>query len=114
MANNDRVANAGKVGVPIGLHCRHDPAIGALHLNPQAPSGNEKVRYASTNAFDLEPSARRAAARLAIGNGKDPHWFVGLAKPADKLALFNVFRTRGDFAPIGDRQRGRSGLLGGM
>jgi hypothetical protein len=26
---------------------------------------------------------------------------VGLAKPADKLALFNVFRTRG-LAPTGD------------
>jgi hypothetical protein len=39
---------------------------------------------------------------------------VGLAKPTHELALFNVFRTRGDFAPIGDRQRGRSGFLGGM
>ena len=102
MANDDRVANAGKISVPIGLHCRHDPTIGALHLDPQAPSGDEEIRHASTNAFDLELGARRAASSLAIGNGKDPHWFVGLAKPTHKLALFNVFRTRGDFAPIGD------------
>jgi hypothetical protein len=101
MANDDRVANAGKVGMPIGLHCRHDPAIGAFHLNPQTPGRNEEIWHASTNAFDLEPGARRAASSLAIGNGKDPHWFVGLAKPADKLALFNVFRTRG-LAPTGD------------
>ncbi len=114
MANDDRVANAGKVGVPIGLHCRHDPTIGALHLDPQAPSGDEEIRHASADAFNLKPSARRAAARLAIGNGKNPHWFVGLAKPAHKLALLDVFRTRGDFAPIGDRQPGKSGLLGGM
>jgi hypothetical protein len=39
---------------------------------------------------------------------------VGLAKPTHKLALLDVFRTRGDFAPIGDRQPGKSGLLGGM
>jgi hypothetical protein len=39
---------------------------------------------------------------------------VGLAKPAYKLALLDMLRTRGDFAPIGDRQRGRSGFLGGM
>ena len=114
MANDDRVANASKVGVPIGLNCRHDAAIGALHLNPQAPSGNEKVRYASTNAFDLEPSARRAASSLAIGNGEDPHGLVSLAKPAHELALLDMLRTRGDFAPIGDRQPGKSGLLGGM
>jgi hypothetical protein len=39
---------------------------------------------------------------------------VGLAKPAHKLALLDMLRTRGDFAPIGDRQLGRSGFLGGM
>jgi hypothetical protein len=39
---------------------------------------------------------------------------VGLAKPAHKLALLDMLRTRGDLAPIGDRQRGRSGFLGGM
>ena len=114
MANDDRVANASKVGVPIGLNCRHDAAIGALHLNPQAPSGNEKVRHASTDAFNLKPSARRAASSLAIWDSENPHGFVGLAKPAHKLALLDMLRTRGDFAPIGDRQRGRSGFLGGM
>ncbi len=114
MANDDRVANAGKVGMPIGLHCRHDAAIGALHLDPQAPSGDEQIRHASTNAFDLEPGARRAASSLAIWDSENPHGFVGLAKPAHKLALLDMLRTRGDFAPIGDRQPGKSGLLGGM
>jgi hypothetical protein len=42
-ANEHRVPDAPKVGVPVSLLRGDAPSFGALHLDPQTPRGHEEV-----------------------------------------------------------------------
>lgn len=78
--------------MPVFLHGRDRPAIGALHFDPETPGGNKQVGNAGAYAFRLQPAANPAGSGLAVGNGEDPHGPECLAEPLDELALLDVLR----------------------
>lgn len=106
MGHNDAVSDLSKIAVPIILQIRHYATICAFHLHPSQPFGDEKIWHTRRDAFSFQARARRSAAGLAIGDGKDAHAPVSLSKPLNKLALLNVLRTTA-------RRRGNIFLPGG-
>lgn len=77
---------------PVFLFFGRLPAFLALHLYPETPFRDEKVRHSFTYALSLEPRRRLDVAPAAVWNGNDAHAGESFPKGGDEGTLFLMLR----------------------